>query len=492
MLPGMARPKRFSCLPLFDFAADFAAVTAAYATTYLARFESVWGERLFIAINRFLGVRETGFLGESLAAFYQGSALRLVLLLMATLFPLYALRDLYAGARFLRRRPVAWNVLVANLQALAIFYAYFYLRRNVFHPRGFFVTVLVLNVFYTVAFRAAMARLLQWLRRRGFDRRPAVLAGAGAEADTIVEWIRLTQPHGIELAARVGALAGKDFETRLQELEATARAHNAALIIAADRGLEVAQIMRLLEMADRLEADAKVLSDKLDVLADEARLPVDRFHGLPLLHFNAPALSRRSLWLRRALYRAASAAALAAALPLLALLAALVRLTSPGPALFIQERIGVNRRPFRMYKFRTMYDGAEEALAQVEEFNESGRALFKMRRDPRVTPVGRFLRRFSLDEFPQLLNVVRGEMTLVGPRPLPRRDFEHYYEDWHYSRHSGMPGLTCLWQVSGRSDIDFHNMCILDVYYLRNQSWVLDLKILLRTVWVVLFAKGAY
>jgi lipopolysaccharide/colanic/teichoic acid biosynthesis glycosyltransferase len=109
-----------------------------------------------------------------------------------------------------------------------------------------------------------------------------------------------------------------------------------------------------------------------------------------------------------------------------------------------------------------------------------------------VTPAGRFLRRFSLDELPQLINVLRGEMTLVGPRPLPRRDFENYYEEWHYSRHSGLPGLTCLWQISGRSDISFHNMCILDDYYLRNRSMMLDIKIALRTISVVLFAKGAY
>jgi len=145
-----------------------------------------------------------------------------------------------------------------------------------------------------------------------------------------------------------------------------------------------------------------------------------------------------------------------------------------------------------MLKFRTMHDRAAELQAQVEEFNESGTGLFKIRKDPRVTGVGRVLRRFSLDELPQLLNVLRGDMTVVGPRPLPRRDFENYYEDWHYGRHAGLPGLTCLWQISGRSDIDFHNMCILDVFYLRNQIWVLDLKILLRTFWVVLFAKGAY
>ena len=109
-----------------------------------------------------------------------------------------------------------------------------------------------------------------------------------------------------------------------------------------------------------------------------------------------------------------------------------------------------------------------------------------------MTHVGRFLRRFSLDEVPQLINILRGEMTLVGPRPLPRRDFENYHEEWHYSRHGGLPGLTCLWQVSGRSDVNFHNMCILDDYYLRNQNLILDIKILARTVGVVLFAKGAY
>jgi lipopolysaccharide/colanic/teichoic acid biosynthesis glycosyltransferase len=139
-----------------------------------------------------------------------------------------------------------------------------------------------------------------------------------------------------------------------------------------------------------------------------------------------------------------------------------------------------------------MYARADEMQAEVEEFNESGKGLFKMRRDPRVTPIGRFLRRYSLDELPQLLNVIRGEMVVVGPRPLPRRDFEHYYEEWHYARHAGLPGLTCLWQVSGRSELDFHNMCLLDIYYLSNRNWVLDTRILLKTAWAVLFARGAY
>jgi lipopolysaccharide/colanic/teichoic acid biosynthesis glycosyltransferase len=179
-------------------------------------------------------------------------------------------------------------------------------------------------------------------------------------------------------------------------------------------------------------------------------------------------------------------------MPLMLIIGLLVRITSKGPAIFVQERIGVNRKPFKMYKFRTMHNKAEEILAQIEEFNESPETMFKIKKDPRITPIGRFLRRFSLDELPQLINVIKGDMAIVGPRPLPKRDFENYYEEWHYSRHGGLPGLTCLWQISGRSNIDFHNMCILDVYYLRNHSWIMDLIIILRTAKVVIFGTGAY
>jgi lipopolysaccharide/colanic/teichoic acid biosynthesis glycosyltransferase len=213
---------------------------------------------------------------------------------------------------------------------------------------------------------------------------------------------------------------------------------------------------------------------------------------MPLVHFAVAPGGTWGVALRRGVFRAGAALGMLVTAPVFAAVAALVKLTSEGSVFFVQERIGVNRKPFQMVKFRTMHDRADELQAQVEEFNEAAGGMFKMREDPRVTRVGRFLRRFSLDELPQLINVVRGEMTLVGPRPLPRRDFENYYEEWHYGRHQGLPGLTCLWQASGRSEIDFHNMCILDVYYLRNQNWILDVKIVLKTFWAVLFAKGAY
>jgi exopolysaccharide biosynthesis polyprenyl glycosylphosphotransferase len=478
---------------LFQAAADIAAVATAYFTTLMLRFRFEWGEQAFAHLNQWLGVRSTGELGEPLEFFYQASAFRITLLLTITLCLLYALRDLYPGLRFLRKRPVAWNVLVANLCALGLFYAYFYLSRNVFHPRSFFATVIFLNFLFCLAFRAGAERILQWLRDRyGMARPGAVLVGCGKEFEWLERYLREVEPHGVHLAATYTAGTTTTFEAALQETEALVRKHGASMIVTADMRWSMPQVMQFLQLTDRLDVAAKILSPHLEVMVARAGQPADMVHALPLVHFEAPSRVAATLPLRQACGLILAALGLALISPVLGLLALLIRATSRGPALFVQERMGVNRKPFQMFKFRTMYDHAEEMLAQMEEFNESGGGLFKIRRDPRITPAGRFLRRFSLDEMPQLLNVLRGEMVLVGPRPLPRRDFENYYEEWHYSRHHGMPGLTCLWQVSGRSDLDFHNMCVLDLYYLRNQSWLMDVKILLKTFWVVLFARGAY
>jgi lipopolysaccharide/colanic/teichoic acid biosynthesis glycosyltransferase len=294
------------------------------------------------------------------------------------------------------------------------------------------------------------------------------------------------------LVARLPITQPLTITLLLEQIKALVASNNTHLILCAEKGLSVSQIMQLLELGETLAQEVKILSNKLNVLINEAGVATDFFMELPLVHFAVSPAGRPGHRMRQLFFRILASACLVFTLPFMLFIACLIKLSSPGPVFFMQDRIGINRTPFRMYKFRTMHDRAEELQAQIEEFNDSGEGLFKIRRDPRVTGVGRFLRRFSLDELPQLINVVRGEMTLVGPRPLPRRDFENYYEEWHYGRHSGLPGLTCLWQVSGRSDISFHNMCILDDYYLRNQNILLDLKIIVRTVSVVLFAKGAY
>jgi exopolysaccharide biosynthesis polyprenyl glycosylphosphotransferase len=466
---------------------DIAAIVAAYFITWQARFHSEWGSRLFTWINVSLGVRDTGDVGPVLESFYWYNAPRILGWLIGTLILLYGFLNLYDGRRFIRRRYVTSSMIVANLAALGLFFGYFYLTRNQFHPRSMFVSMLTLNVVLALSIRKGLAPLL---KQSGLIRCRALLLGDTDDAEFIDRYLTVRQPYGIEVVARSSFDPDENMDALIQRLTGLVGQYRTHMIVCADRRMTVAQIMQILELSETVGQEAKVLSDKLSVVINEAGLPADFFRETPLVHFAVS--SPRFTWVRQTAARLIATAVLFLAAPVLLVIAAVIKANSRGPVFFIQERIGINRRPFRMFKFRTMYNRAEELQAQIEELNESGEGLFKIRQDPRVTSVGRFLRRFSLDELPQLINVLRGEMTLVGPRPLPRRDFENYYEEWHYSRHSGLPGLTCLWQISGRSDISFHNMCILDDYYLRNRNAMLDLKIILRTISVVLFAKGAY
>jgi exopolysaccharide biosynthesis polyprenyl glycosylphosphotransferase len=177
--------------------------------------------------------------------------------------------------------------------------------------------------------------------------------------------------------------------------------------------------------------------------------------------------------------------------PVMLLAAALIKLTSPGPVFFTQKRIGRNKRKFTIYKFRSMTVDAEAKIRQLEHLNEVTGPVFKIKDDPRITPVGRFLRKTSIDELPQLFNVLKGDMSLVGPRPLPIRDYEGFNEDWHRRRFSVRPGITCLWQVNGRSSVAFEKWMELDMQYIDKWSLWLDLKILARTIPAVLKGFGA-
>ncbi len=207
-----------------------------------------------------------------------------------------------------------------------------------------------------------------------------------------------------------------------------------------------------------------------------------------------------SLAAKRAVDIVFSLAVMVLGLPFYTLIAALIKLTSEGPVLFVQDRVGRDGRPFKFYKFRTMLVDCTDAQHRnfAEDFikgrlmhdEENGR-VFKLKNDPRVTAIGRVLRRTSLDELPQFINVLRGEMTLVGPRPPLAYELAHYKE-WHRGRLAVKPGLTGLWQVSGRSTVPFDEMVMLDLYYIENWSLALDMKIILRTVPVMVFGLGGY
>ena len=220
-------------------------------------------------------------------------------------------------------------------------------------------------------------------------------------------------------------------------------------------------------------------------------MSVDWFAGEPVIHYSAQSAPRAHLVPKRLVDLAGSAFLLAALSPLLLLIAAAIKLGSPGPVLFRQHRAGLNGRPFSLLKFRSMRSGAETEQASLAPHNEMTGPVFKIARDPRITRVGRFLRRHSLDELPQLWNVLRGEMSLVGPRPLPVDEVKRFNDDAHRRRLSVRPGLTCLWQISGRNDIaQFEDWVRLDLAYIDQWSLWLDFKILLGTIPVVVFGRG--
>ena len=219
-------------------------------------------------------------------------------------------------------------------------------------------------------------------------------------------------------------------------------------------------------------------------------MQLEDLDGVPLLTFSTGPTSVGGLFFKRALDIVLAGILLVLALPILAVLAVLIRLSSSGAVLFRQTRCGRNGRLFTLYKFRTMSPDAEERRREIEHLNEMDGPVFKAKNDPRVTRFGRFLRKFSLDELPQLWNVLLGDMSLVGPRP-PIPDEVAQYERWQRRRLAMKPGLTCLWQISGRNELDFEQWMQLDLAYIDNWSPWLDFKILARTVPVVLSGKGA-
>lgn len=239
----------------------------------------------------------------------------------------------------------------------------------------------------------------------------------------------------------------------------------------------------------RVGITLRLLPSSLEVL--HRRGEPEIVAGLPTLRVETSPLGGWDYRLKRAIDFFGAGMGLVVLSPVFVAIALAIKLSSPGPIFFRQERMGLHGHVFQMWKFRTMVVNAPDLQAQLEQQAEP-QVMFKLRYDPRITPIGKILRRTSLDELPQLVNVLLGQMSLVGPRPLPLRDIEHF-DPWHHTRHQVLPGITGLWQISGRSDIEeFDDAARLDLYYIDNWSLNLDLDILLETIRILLFSRGAY
>lgn len=268
-----------------------------------------------------------------------------------------------------------------------------------------------------------------------------------------------------------------------------ARHYGAGLVVVAPSAVEPGTLRRLAVGLEGSEIDLAIAPSLFEVVT--RRLSVEAVGNVPLLQVEQIRLAGFRAVAKRTLDVAGALLLIAVTWPVMAIAATTVRFDSAGPIIFRQRRIGKDQRPFTILKFRTMTDGADERLGEVLQLNEAGHHFFKIRQDPRVTAVGKTLRKWSIDELPQLWNVLRGDMSLVGPRPpLPAEVVR--YEEWHMRRLRVRPGITGLWQVSGRSNVDFDEAARLDIFYIENWSVGLDMAIALRTARAVFGRDGAY
>lgn len=345
-------------------------------------------------------------------------------------------------------------------------------------------------------FRTLVRATLQYLRRHNRNLRHHVIVGTNPRALAVAERIAAGRHLGYRIAGFIddrwpGMEDHLRFGPLLSELDDLSVFLRDKVVDEVIICLPLAsyhrQTRQMVALCQHLSIDVSFPPDQF---AQDLGVPTDDADRRVLVH-----ASNSYGWtyvIKRLFDFSFALIAILALLPFFIAIALAVKLTSPGDPLFVQQRIGRNRRRFPMFKFRTMHSGAEERLAELEARNEMGGPVFKLRDDPRVTPLGRFLRRTSLDELPQLFNVLRGEMSLVGPRPLPERDHSKFTEDVYRRRTSMHPGITCLWQIAGRSNLNYDEWMRLDLSYIDNWSLWLDFKILIKTLPVVLRRSGAF
>jgi exopolysaccharide biosynthesis polyprenyl glycosylphosphotransferase len=316
-------------------------------------------------------------------------------------------------------------------------------------------------------------------------RRQVILVGASDETARMAAELKSKSSEELEILARVDLA-----ETPVQRLVEMLHQHSVNSVIISAKHAYFEQIEATIRACELEGVEAWLVADFFK--AQISRTSFDDFYGWPVLVFSSTPESSWQVVLKQLMDSAGSFVALVSFSWLYALLALLIKITSPGPVLFRQQRSGINGRPFTIYKFRTMVTNAEQLKHELAAMNEMSGPVFKVSNDPRVTPIGRFLRKYSLDELPQLFNVLRGEMSLVGPRPLPVDEVKRFNDLAHRRRLSVKPGLTCLWQVSGRNNVcDFRDWVRLDLEYIDKWSLWLDIKILWRTLPAVLAGTGA-
>jgi len=421
-----------------------------------------------------------------------------ILLLVA---PLWIIVLRYCGAYESVRKKnyieAFWLVTKASFTAMMILFSILFITdadrisRLLILLFGLIVFILLL------ASRFAIIKVLRAVRRRGYNYRNILVVGAGKRARTYAEMICSHTELGLRVLGYVDddptpsdreVLGSKIIGTLADVPSILERNVVDEVVIALPRRW-LSQVGEIVGACEETGVEVSIVADFFDIAI--AKLHATMFYDIPLLSFSTTPSQQLQLLLKDCLDRFGSLILLILISPLFVAAFIAIKLTSPGPIFFKQTRSGLNGRKFTIYKFRSMNVEAEEKLEQLKDYNEMNGPVFKMKNDPRVTPVGCLLRRTSIDELPQLINVLKGEMSLVGPRPPLPAEIDHY-DRWQRRRLSVKPGLTCLWQISGRNNVDFREWMNLDLLYIDNWSLWLDIRILLKTLLVVVRGSGAY
>jgi len=390
-----------------------------------------------------------------------------------------------------------WPIARGLLAAFAGLLAIMFVMRIHFFSRG------VLGLFGILLFSGILALRFYYIWRinRSFNNEnnlyKVLIIGTGNRAVHLVKSLRKNTERGIEIIGFLDPYSEK-VQVNLPESCVIGTSADIRSILKCHVVDEVilAITRSMFEAVEEIVHACEEEGIKFRIMADFYDLQISRTSlmtvgQIPLLTMEPVALDESKLVIKRLVDVVLSAIMLITLLPLIVLIALAIKIDSKGPVYFIQERVGLRKRHFKMIKFRSMYDGSDERTCELEYLNEAEGPIFKIAKDPRITPLGRFLRQTSLDELPQLFNVLKGEMSLVGPRPMTLRDVDQFDRSIQRKRFSVMPGLTCLWQISGRSNLPFSKWLELDLDYINNWNLLLDFKILLKTIPAVISGEGA-
>jgi exopolysaccharide biosynthesis polyprenyl glycosylphosphotransferase len=391
------------------------------------------------------------------------------------------------------RRPGFGRVLSSLILVALITLAFAIGTGHQFSTYGLAPTAVAFCAVTIAGFRASYELVTSEALRALGTKRYALLAGSGENVEHLRNALGAGR-SGIDYEF-VGAVAPSPAGVNLpvlghvRDLPAVLDRERVDELILTDSDFRDRELLEIVDAAHRRGVEVRIAPKATELLTQRVEFVPGQ--GIPLFELRPPAFVGMDWVVKRAFDLVVSSLVLVVGLPLWLAIAAAVKLNSRGPAFFRDRRIGLGEQEFGMLKFRTMYADAAGMQAELEASNEADGPLFKIREDPRVTSVGAFLRRFSLDEIPQLWNVLRGEMSLVGPRPLPLRDYERL-DAWHRKRYLVLPGVTGLWQISGRSNLGFDDLVRLDFFYLENWSVWLDISILAKTLPAVVAGRGAY